>query len=70
MFSKEEEEPDHLVPSSLPTNYSIQTILEQNDFAVNDVHQMTREIKRSYLLKILIIGDANTGRIILYNSNM
>ena len=63
LFSKEEPSEDECSPTpKLPTNYSVATMLEQNDFAVSDIYQMARELKRTYLFKVLIMGDANTGR--------
>lgn len=48
-------------PPAIPTDYSVATMLEQNDFAVSDVFELARELKRTYLFKILIMGDSNTG---------
>lgn len=59
---EEEEQQEIACPPIIPTDYSVATILEQNNFAVSDVFELARELKRTYLFKILIMGDSNTGK--------
>lgn len=58
----EENNQEVVCTPAIPADYSVATILEQNDFAVSDVFELARELKRTYLFKILIMGDSNTGK--------